>query len=364
MKRRNKGFTLIELIVVIVIIFILFAILMPFPQRSREAARRASCANNLKQMGLSLLMYANESKGERYPPLQVEITHPDFVNPNHPKPSKWNSFTYTFAPRIRAMFPEYLNDPKVLICPSDVENRLSDRDDLSCVMHDNSWDQGGTDPDITDGCMDELGDSYVYLGWVFDKLGEEHESLTKAPKLLEESWRSIGQDIEFATERENKHVELWYPTQLVATLTAAQQQSFPLLEDAFTDTDNANLRFRQAWVSHIELDSTVIPDFDESIDYGNGRSNTVYHLANGVERFLITDSSNSGISKIVQGTIPIMLDTPGVLVPDFNHIPGGSNVLYMDGHVEFIKNNEKAPVNVGVARTLSPIMNHDFREGH
>ncbi len=145
--RAQKGFTLVELLVVITIIGMLMALLLPAVQSARESGRRASCQNNQKQIALALLMYEGDNK--QFPGYRNRIGLPNatsyligsWVVPILPGLERADIYRNWQNGNATAV---YL---KVLVCPSDPPDAVSSTSTwLSYVVNCGRPDSNGVEP--------------------------------------------------------------------------------------------------------------------------------------------------------------------------------------------------------------------------
>jgi prepilin-type processing-associated H-X9-DG protein len=229
-------------------------------------------------MGVVFKMYASESKGEKFPTKRL------YQGPN------CDQVSYDIFFNGPSVYPEYLTDTNILICPSDPQGTAGAADWMTV--------------DLVDAC--QITDiSYTYWGWA----------------IMPEHYLVLGGN---------------------------DNAPYPATSDVDT-----NFLFALAEMMQPGGNPPYPPtDYDKDVSFtdSEGASQTIYRLREGIERFFITDINNPAGSAKAQSEVAVMHDQVSYSpvtadgYVDFNHTPGGGNVLFMDGHVEFLRYSSRYPV--------------------
>jgi prepilin-type processing-associated H-X9-DG protein len=200
--------------------------------------------------------------------------------PNNLGTNQWVHFVFDGP----AVYPEYLSDVNVLVCPSDTD---------AADVASGRWNVQRNPDNPINPCRIDYA-SYMYFGWALMPIHFLAPGNTDV--------NAVGVDA----------LDPNFLADMVGVIAAS------------------------GWTpSKYEGDVTL------------SSQKTVYRLREGIERFFITDINNPAASAQAQSEIFVMSDdTSSDFAGNFNHVPGGGNCLYMDGHVEFIKYPGETPFSL------------------
>jgi prepilin-type processing-associated H-X9-DG protein len=214
-----------------------------------------------------------------------------------------------------AVYPEYWNDVNLIVCPSDSNDKDLSRvndfgTDITAVVCDEaSYDALQLDLNIGGFHVLRGLSSYHYLGFALDRSNMNDTLFDKSGSGTQGCFEGLVMPRQLEAQESMKY---WSALHLGYPITPPSTSYQEIMDE----------------------------DLDLSNFYGgsgNGGGNVIHRMREGVARFMIVDVDNPAATSLAQSDLVLMFDYVSVNVEKFSHIPGGSNILYLDGHVEFKK---------------------------